>query len=89
VSVDDLRPQPERTSALHQRAVLARVQGNLASRDETRRCPLCAQRIRSGEACRQIHGTTVHTRCPHPGNGQPDTAGSRQRDGGSRLERQG
>ena len=45
--------------------MLARVQEQLASggRSADRRCPLCGEAIRGGQACTTVHGTAVHARC--------------------------
>jgi hypothetical protein len=46
-------------------AMMARVQEHLSSRRrlEDRRCPLCGEPIRGGQACTSVHGTAVHLRC--------------------------
>jgi hypothetical protein len=45
--------------------MMARVQEQLTSRRkcEARRCPLCGDPIRGGQACVSLHGTAVHERC--------------------------
>jgi len=45
--------------------MMARVQAQLTSRRkrEDRRCPLCGEPIRGGQACTSVHGTAVHARC--------------------------
>ena len=45
--------------------MMARVQEQLTSRRkrEDRRCPLCGEPIRGGQACVSLHGTAVHERC--------------------------
>jgi hypothetical protein len=44
---------------------LARVQQQLTSRGRAtgRRCPLCGETIRGGQASTTVHGTAVHTHC--------------------------
>jgi len=46
-------------------AMMARVQEQLTTlrRSEDRRCPLCGDPIRGGQARVSVHGTTVHERC--------------------------
>jgi len=46
-------------------AMMARVQAQLSSRRklEDRRCPLCGDPIRGGQARASVHGTAVHARC--------------------------
>lgn len=47
-------------------AMMARVQQQLSSRTgrcADRRCPLCGEPIRGGQACTTVHGTAVHARC--------------------------
>jgi hypothetical protein len=45
--------------------MMARVQEQLSSRGRgsERRCPLCGEKIRGGQACTTVHGTAVHARC--------------------------
>jgi hypothetical protein len=46
-------------------AMIARVQNQLTARAKLvdRRCPLCGEPIRGGQACTTVHGTAVHARC--------------------------
>ncbi len=46
-------------------AMMTRVQEQLTSRRKyaDRRCPLCGEPIRGGQACVRLHGTAVHERC--------------------------
>jgi len=45
--------------------MMARVQEQLTQRAKSadRRCPLCGEAIRGGQACTTVHGTAVHARC--------------------------
>jgi hypothetical protein len=45
--------------------MLARVQEQLSARARKaeRRCPLCGDTIRGGQASTTVHGTAVHARC--------------------------
>jgi predicted RNA-binding Zn-ribbon protein involved in translation (DUF1610 family) len=51
--------------AMARAAMMARVQEQLSShgRAAERRCPLCGEAIRGGQASTRVHGTTVHARC--------------------------
>jgi len=46
-------------------AMMARVQQQLSARGGAvqRRCPLCGDTIRGGQAATTVHGTAVHARC--------------------------
>ncbi len=46
-------------------ALLGRVQEQLSARGRSavRRCPLCGETIRGGQASTTLHGTAVHARC--------------------------
>jgi hypothetical protein len=66
--------QEQRGAALNGRpmvgardALLTRIQDGLAATGRrgtgTRRCPCCAQPIRTGQPITAIHGTSVHVRC--------------------------
>jgi hypothetical protein len=46
-------------------AMMNRVQEQLTTRGRLleRRCPLCGEPIRGGQASRTVHGTAVHARC--------------------------
>jgi hypothetical protein len=46
-------------------AMMARVQEQLSTRARKaeRRCPLCGDAIRGGQASTTVHGTAVHARC--------------------------
>jgi hypothetical protein len=45
--------------------MMARVQKQLTARARfaERRCPLCGEPIRGGQAYTTVHGTAVHARC--------------------------
>ncbi len=66
MSIHPRQPAPsgERDLAAHA-AMLSRVQEQLSSRPRysDRRCPLCAEPIRGGQAYATMHGTAVHARC--------------------------
>ncbi|MBW3607118.1 MAG: hypothetical protein KY463_01970 [Actinobacteria bacterium] len=66
MSIDPRQPaSPSAHGASARAAMMARVQEQLTSRrrSEDRRCPLCGEPIRGGQACISLHGTTVHDRC--------------------------
>ena len=54
-----------RTARAARTALMARVQEQLTARAKVtdRRCPLCGEPIRGGQACTTLHGTAVHVRC--------------------------
>ena len=66
MSIDSSHPaSPGTHDPAARAAMMARVQEQLTSRrrSEDRRCPLCGEPIRGGQACISLHGTTVHERC--------------------------
>jgi hypothetical protein len=56
---------PDAHDAAARAAMMTRVQQQLGSRGRSaeRRCPLCGETIRGGQACTTVHGTAVHARC--------------------------
>jgi len=66
MSIDTRHPASSSTyNPAPRAAMMARVQAQLTSRRkrEDRRCPLCGEPIRGGQACTSVHGTAVHARC--------------------------
>jgi hypothetical protein len=66
MSIDQRHPaSPGAHDPAARAAMMTRVQEQLSSRrrGEDRRCPLCGEPIRGGQACVSLHGTTVHERC--------------------------
>lgn len=66
MSIDSRHPASPRVhDATARAAMMARVQEQLARRAKRaeRRCPLCGEAIRGGQACATVHGTAVHARC--------------------------
>ena len=67
MSVDPSQPASSGAPDHAARAsMMARVQEQLTTSrrgSEDRRCPLCGEPVRGGQACITLHGTTVHERC--------------------------
>lgn len=66
MSIDSRHPaSPGAHDAAARAAMMARVQEHLSSRAKgaDRRCPLCGEPIRGGQACTTVHGTAVHAHC--------------------------
>jgi len=66
MSMQSKRPASSGVQDAAARAALTnRVQEQLASRARSaeRRCPLCGELIRGGQASSTVHGTAVHVRC--------------------------
>ena len=66
MSIDSTHPaSPRAHDPAARAAMMTRVQEQLTSRRhrEDRRCPLCGEPIRNGQACVRLHGTAVHERC--------------------------
>jgi hypothetical protein len=66
MSTDSRQPaSPSAHDPAARAAMVTRVQEQLGSRRsvEDRRCPLCGEPIRGGQACVRLHGTAVHERC--------------------------
>jgi hypothetical protein len=66
MSIDSSRPaSPGAHDPAARAAMMTRVQEQVSSRRhcEDRRCPLCGESIRGGQACVRLHGTAVHERC--------------------------
>jgi hypothetical protein len=66
MSIDSRHPaSPGAQDHASRAAMLARVQKQMTSRAKgaDRRCPLCGEPIRGGQACTTVHGTAVHARC--------------------------
>ena len=66
MSIDSRQPaSPSAHDPAARAAMMNRVQEQLTSRRrwEDRRCPLCGEPIRGGQACISLHGTAVHERC--------------------------
>jgi hypothetical protein len=59
------RASPAGQDTASRAAMMARVQEQMTSRAKCadRRCPLCGEPIRGGQACTTVHGTAVHARC--------------------------
>jgi hypothetical protein len=66
MSIDSRQPaSPRSHDAAARAAMMTRVQEQLTQRAKCadRRCPLCGEAIRGGQACTTVHGTAVHARC--------------------------
>jgi len=66
MSMQSKRPASSDVRDAAARATLvSRVQEQLSARGRSaeRRCPLCGETIRGGQASTTVHGTTVHARC--------------------------
>ena len=66
MSIDSRQPaSPGAHDAAARAAMMTRVQEQLTTRRhcEDRRCPLCGETIRGGQASTTVHGTAVHARC--------------------------
>lgn len=66
MSIDSRHPaSPSAHDPAARAAMMTRVQEQLTSRRrlEDRRCPLCGEPIRGGQASISLHGTAVHERC--------------------------
>ena len=66
MSIDSSNPaSPGTRDAATRAAMMARVQEQMTARAKCadRRCPLCGEPIRGGQACTTVHGTAVHARC--------------------------
>jgi hypothetical protein len=66
MAIDSRQPTSPRAHTTAERAaMMARVQEQMTSRAKCadRRCPLCGEPIRGGQACTTVHGTAVHARC--------------------------
>ena len=66
MSIDSRHPAaPGTHDPAARAAMMARVREQLAQRARCadRRCPLCGEAIRGGQACTTVHGTAVHARC--------------------------